>query len=239
MDEQNILITGGTKGIGRELVTFYSKKCNIVFFFYKNSEDLCKELENTYDNVKGYKVDVANHDECEKIINTILNKYNKIDILINNAGILLNKKLMDMVSNEWVQIINTNLVSLFNITKYVLPIMKAQKYGRIINISSISGLKGYSGQTAYSSSKMGIIGFTKSLAKEVGSYNILVNSISPGFIETEILKNINEDYRNNIKNQIHVKKFGNVNEISNVVNMLIESQYITGENIIIDGGLIN
>jgi 3-oxoacyl-[acyl-carrier protein] reductase len=234
----NILITGGTKGIGKELVIFFSNHFENVFFFYKNSVDLSKELETKYKNCQGYKVDVSDTISCETTINNIIKKYGSIDVLINNAGILMNKLFINTNINEWKNIIDTNLNSIYNVTKPIIMNMIEKKHGKIINISSISGTKGFSGQTAYSSSKMGIIGFTKSLSKEVGKYNILVNSISPGFIETDILENISEKYKETIIKQIPTRTFGNVNEISNTALMLIKSNYITGSNIIVDGGLI-
>ena len=234
----NILITGGTRGIGEELVIHYSKKYENVFFTYINSDEKCIFLEKKYKNIKGFKLDITDYKLVEETIKNIIKKYN-INVLINNAGILLNKKLIDLSYEEWMSVINTNLTSIFNITKNILPNMIENNYGRIINISSISGLKGFSGQTAYSSSKMGIIGFTKSLSKEVGKYNILVNSISPGFIETDMLNNINSNYIEKIKKEIPLKNFSKKNEIVKLINMLIETEYITGENIIIDGGLIN
>ena len=174
------------------------------------------------------------------MIKQIISEFEKIDVLVNNAGITRDMLLMRMKESDFTDVIDVNLVGTFNITKNVIPYMMKQKNGRIINISSVVGITGNAGQTNYSASKAGIIGFTKSLAKEVGSRNILVNAVAPGFIQTDMTDILKDEIKQELIKNIPLKRFGNATDVANVVKFLAseESSYITGQVINIDGGMV-
>ena len=174
------------------------------------------------------------------MIKQIISEFGKIDVLVNNAGITRDMLLMRMKESDFTDVIDVNLVGTFNITKNVIPYMMKQKNGRIINISSVVGITGNAGQTNYSASKAGIIGFTKSLAKEVGSRNILVNAVAPGFIQTDMTNILKDEIKQELIKNIPLKRFGNATDVANVVKFLAseESSYITGQVINIDGGMV-
>ena len=174
------------------------------------------------------------------MIKQIISEFEKIDVLVNNAGITRDMLLMRMKESDFTDVIDVNLVGTFNITKNVIPYMMKQKNGRIINISSVVGITGNAGQTNYSASKAGIIGFTKSLAKEVGSRNILVNAVAPGFIQTDMTNILKDEIKQELIKNIPLKRFGNATDVANVVKFLAseESSYITGQVINIDGGMV-
>ena len=171
---------------------------------------------------------------------TIKNEYGRLDILINNAGITKDMLLMRMKKEDFEQVIDTNLVGTFNVTKNVVPYMMKARSGRIINISSVVGISGNAGQTNYSASKAGIIGFTKSLAKEIASRNILVNAVAPGFIETNMTDVLKDDVKQEIAKNIPLKRMGTTQDVANVVKFLAsdDSSYITGQVINVDGGML-
>ena len=174
------------------------------------------------------------------MVKDIIEEFNHIDILVNNAGITKDMLLMRMKKEDFESVIGVNLVGTFNITKNVIPYMMKNRSGRIINVSSVVGISGNAGQTNYSASKAGIIGFTKSLAKEVGSRNILVNAVAPGFIETQMTDVLKEEVKEEISKTIPLKRMGTVEDVANVVKFLAskDSSYITGQVINIDGGML-
>ncbi|GAB6282343.1 MAG: 3-oxoacyl-[acyl-carrier-protein] reductase [Ignavibacterium sp.] len=237
------LVTGGTKGIGKALVyNLASFGCKVVFTFQSSNDEAKKIEEDCFK--KGYEVfsfqaDATSFLEAEKSINFVLEKFNALDILINNAGITKDNLLLRMSEEDFDKVINANLKSVFNYTKTALKPMLNQKYGKIINITSVVGLIGNPGQSNYAASKAGIIGFTKSIAKEVASRNINVNAIAPGFIETEMTDKLNDKQKEAIFNLIPMKKLGKANDIANVVAFLASdySEYITGQVISVDGGI--
>lgn len=242
--KQIAFITGATRGIGKQIaITLAKEGYNIAINYRKENEELKETKEQIESNnveclaVQG---DVSNFEDTEKMVKQIIEKYGKIDVLVNNAGITKDMLLMRMKKEDFENVIDVNLVGTFNITKNVIPYMMKQKSGRIINISSVVGISGNAGQTNYSASKAGIIGFTKSLAKEVGSRNILVNAVAPGFIETQMTENLKEEMKQEISKTIPLKRMGKAEDVANVVKFLAspDSSYITGQVINIDGGML-
>ncbi len=237
-------ITGGTRGIGKQIaITLAKEGYDIAINYRKENEDL-KDTKQKIEmqNVKCFTVqgDVSNFDDAERMVKEILEKFNKIDVLVNNAGITKDMLLMRMKKEDFESVIDVNLVGTFNITKNVIPCMMKNRNGRIINVSSVVGISGNAGQSNYSASKAGIIGFTKSLAKEVGSRNILVNAVAPGFIETQMTDILKDELKEEIIKTIPLRKMGTVQDVANVVKFLAsdDSSYITGQVINIDGGML-
>jgi 3-oxoacyl-[acyl-carrier protein] reductase len=190
------VITGATRGIGKGIAITFAKNGAQIAFTYSNSEEKARELETELESfgvkAKGYKSDAANYNAAEKLINEVVAEFGTVDVLVNNAGITRDTLLMRMSEQQWDEVINANLKSVFNLTKAVQrPMLKAKK-GSIINMSSVVGIKGNAGQSNYAASKAGIIGFTKSIALELGSRNIRSNAIAPGFIETEMTAALDE-----------------------------------------------
>lgn len=237
-------ITGATRGIGRQIaITLAKEGFDIAINYRKENEDLIETKKMVEDQkVKCFTVqgDVSSFEDSERMVNDIIEEFNHIDILVNNAGITKDMLLMRMKKEDFESVIGVNLVGTFNITKNVIPYMMKNRSGRIINVSSVVGISGNAGQTNYSASKAGIIGFTKSLAKEVGSRNILVNAVAPGFIETQMTDVLKEEVKEEISKTIPLKRMGTVEDVSNVVKFLAskDSSYITGQVINIDGGML-
>lgn len=238
------LITGATRGIGKQIaITLAKQGYNIALNYRKENEELentKKEIEEIGVQVLAVKGDVANFEECENFVKQIIERFGQIDVLVNNAGITKDMLLMRMKKEDFEQVIDTNLVGTFNVTKNVVPYMMKARSGRIINISSVVGISGNAGQTNYSASKAGIIGFTKSLAKEIASRNILVNAVAPGFIETNMTDVLKDDVKQEIAKNIPLKRMGTVQDVANVVKFLAsdDSSYITGQVINVDGGML-
>ncbi len=237
-------ITGATRGIGKSIALKLASCGYDIAINYRTENDDLTELLN---EIKGFNVrciavcgDVSDFEACTNMIKQIISGFGKIDVLVNNAGITRDMLLMRMKESDFTDVINVNLVGTFNITKNVIPYMMKQKNGRIINISSVVGITGNAGQTNYSASKAGIIGFTKSLAKEVGSRNILVNAVAPGFIQTDMTNILKDEIKQELIKNIPLKRFGNATDVANVVKFLAseESSYITGQVINIDGGMV-
>ena len=230
------IVTGASRGIGRAVAKSLAKKDYIVIANYNKSEKEAIELKNEFNNIDIFKADVSKREEVKQLVEYTLNKYKKIDILVNNAGIDSQQLFQDITDEDWQNVINTNLYSAFCVTQEVLPNMLHNKNGCIINISSIWGLVGASCESIYSISKAGIDAMTKSLAKELGPSNIRVNSIAPGFIDTDMNKKYSIDDINNIKHDIPLQKIGKPEDIAKCVNWLIEDEFTTGQVIAIDGG---
>ena len=242
--KKTALITGATRGIGKQIaITLAQAGYDIAINYRKENEDLKntkQEIEQTGAKCLTLQGDVSNYEDCEKIAKEIIEEYGIIDVLVNNAGITKDTLLMRMKKEDFEDVININLVGTFNMTKNIIPYMMKNRTGRIINISSVVGISGNAGQANYAASKAGIIGFTKSLAKEVGSRNILVNSIAPGFIETAMTDVLKEEIKEEISKTIPLKRMGKAQDVANVVKFLAseESSYITGQVIHVDGGML-
>lgn len=238
------LITGATRGIGKQIALTLAKEgYDIAINYRTENEDLKntkKEIEEN--NVKCLAVqgDVSSFEDCERFVKEVIEKYEKIDVLVNNAGITKDTLLMRMKKEDFESVIDVNLVGTFNVTKNVINHMMKVRSGRIINISSVVGVAGNAGQTNYSASKAGIIGFTKSLAKEVASRGILVNAVAPGFIETSMTDVLKEDIKEEIAKSIPLRRMGCSQDVANVVKFLVseDSSYITGQVINVDGGML-
>lgn len=245
MEENKIaLITGATRGIGKQIaITLANSGFDIVINYRKENKDLedtKKEIEEAGRKCLAVQGDVSNYEDCERFIKEAIEKFGKIDVLVNNAGITRDNLLMRMKKEDFQDVLNVNLVGTFNVTKNVIPYMMKARNGRIVNISSVVGIAGNAGQTNYSASKAGIIGFTKSLAKEVASRNILVNAVAPGFIETNMTDVLKDEIKENIAKSIPLKRMGKAEDVANVVKFLAskESSYITGQVINVDGGML-
>ena len=237
-----IVVTGASRGIGREIAKELAKNGNTVIANYNKSEEqaikLKQELENENTKIDIYKADVSKREEVKQMVQTVIEKYGKIDILINNAGISESKLFTDVSDEDWQRMINNNLYSAFCVTQEVIPNMIHNKNGCIINISSIWGMVGASCETVYSVAKAGIDAMTKSLAKELGPSNIRINSIAPGIIDTDMNKNLSKDDIETIKGEIPLEKIGKTKDIYRCVKWLIEDEYTTGQIISINGGWV-
>lgn len=238
------LITGATRGIGKQIaLTLADEGYDIALNYRKEDENLIntkKEIEEKNVKCLAVKGDISNFEDTEKLVEEVIKEYGKIDVLVNNAGITKDMLLVRMKKEDFESVIDVNLVGTFNVTKNVISYMMKARSGRIINISSVVGVAGNSGQTNYSASKAGIIGFTKSLAKEVASRNILVNAIAPGFIETNMTDVLKDEVKEEIAKNIPLKRMGNTQDVANVVKFLAseDSAYITGQVINVDGGMV-
>lgn len=238
------LITGGTRGIGKEIAyTLAEENYDIIINYRTENEELMKlkkEIEQKRVRCLLLKGDVSNFEDCKKLVEEAINRMNHIDVLVNNAGITKDMLLMRMKPEDFNEVINVNLIGTFNMTKNVINYMMKERKGRIINVSSVVGISGNAGQTNYASSKAGIIGFTKSLAKEVASRNILVNAIAPGFIQTDMTNILKENVKDEIAKTIPLKRMGTAKDVANVVKFLVseDSSYITGQVIQVDGGML-
>ena len=238
------LVTGGTTGIGKAIAQELAKSGFNIAINYRTETEEMQELKKEIEanNVKCLfvKADISKFEETEKMAKEIIENFEKIDILVNNAGVTKDGLIMRMKEDAFKQVIDINLVGTFNVTRNIVPYMVKQRSGRIINIASVVGIVGNAGQSNYSASKAGIIGFTKSLAKELSSRNILVNAVAPGFIETKMTDILNETVKESILSQIPLGRMGTPSEVANVVKFLSEedSSYITGQVINIDGGMV-
>jgi 3-oxoacyl-[acyl-carrier protein] reductase len=240
MKDKIILITGANRGIGHNILKKISNNGYTVIGTSRSEsglENISNTLENT--NGEGMIMDVTNQESIDQAVSNIKEKYGVIYGLVNNAGITQDNLLMRMTDKEWSSVIDTNLTSLYRVTKSVVKDMMKARVGRIINIGSIVGLMGNAGQSNYSATKAGLLGFTKSLARELSSRNINVNSVSPGFIETDMTKALSSDQIEALTKNIPLGRIASPEEVSNVINFLLsdESSYITGENINVNGGL--
>ena len=235
-----VIVTGASRGIGKEIAKELAKKEYTVIANYNKSEkqaqELKEELEKENIKIDIFKADVSKRSEAQKLVEYTINKYGKIDVLINNAGISQIKEFTQITDEDWNNMINTNLNSVFYMTQETCKNMIHNKNGCIINISSIWGVVGASCEVHYSVSKAGIDAMTKSLAKEMGPSNIRINSIAPGIINTEMNRNLSEEEINNIKEEIPLEKIGKTKDIEKCVEWLIEDEYTTGQIISINGG---
>ncbi|MEZ4721902.1 MAG: 3-oxoacyl-[acyl-carrier-protein] reductase [Flavobacteriales bacterium] len=244
LENQVAIVTGATRGIGRSIAELFADNGATVVFTYVSSDDKAKALEADLlakgVKAKGYKFDVANYVDCENMINDVVKEFERIDVVVNNAGITRDTLLMRMSEEQWDEVINTNMKSVFNMTKAVQRTMLKQRSGSIINMSSVVGVKGNAGQSNYSASKAGILGFTKSIALELGSRNIRCNAIAPGFIETEMTGVLDENMVQQWRDAIPLKRGGTPEDVANLALFLAStmSAYITGQVINVDGGML-
>lgn len=242
--EQVVVITGGTAGIGKSIAEQFASLGAKTYLLGSNeergfeAEKAIKQTTNS-DTVYFFKVDVANNQEVQQVIDEIVQKEGSLDVLVNNAGMTKDNLLMKMSEEDWDRVLNVNLKSVYNTCKAAIrPMMKAKK-GKIINISSVIGLTGNAGQVNYAASKSGMIGVTKSLAKELASRNICVNCIAPGFIQTRMTADLSDNLKDSILGSIPLRRMGFPDEIANAVIFLAGKQanYITGQVLTIDGGM--
>ena len=245
MEERKVaFITGGSRGIGKEVaLKFADNGYNIVINYVSDKTDV-EKLEKEFSE-KGVetlilKADVTNGEEIENLVKQVIEKFGKIDVLVNNAGITRDNLLMRMSEEEFDKVIEVNLKGTYIVTKSVIKYMMKKRNGSIINLSSVVGVAGNAGQANYSASKAGIIGFTKSIAKELASRNIRANAVAPGFIETDMTAVLSDEIKENIHNQIPLKRIGSAKEVANLIYFLgsEESSYITGQVINVDGGMV-
>ena len=236
MSRENIFVSGASRGIGKEIAINFAKKGFNVVGTSRSDFDFNLDL----DNLKPIKLDITNRDDVHDCFDWLKSKNLLPDILVNNAGITSDQLFIRMKDEEWDNVIETNLTGTFNLSKVFIKNMIKNKFGRIINITSISGLMGNPGQVNYSSSKAALTGFTKSLAKEVGSRNITVNSVAPGYIQTDMTSFLEDEIRMNIIKNIPLGRIGKVDDVSELVMFLAsdEASYITGQTISVDGGLL-
>ncbi|MFT7820239.1 3-oxoacyl-[acyl-carrier-protein] reductase [Bacillus siamensis] len=243
-NEKTAVVTGASRGIGRAIALDLAKNgCNVVVN-YSGSEakanEVVDEIKSLGRNAIAVKADVSNSEEVQNMMKEAVAEFSSIDILVNNAGITKDNLLMRMKENEWDDVININLKGVFNCTKAVTRQMMKQRSGRIINVSSIVGVSGNPGQANYVAAKAGVIGLTKSSAKELASRNITVNAIAPGFISTDMTDKLSKEVQDEMLKQIPLARFGDPSDISSVVTFLASegSRYMTGQTLHIDGGMV-
>ena len=244
LENKTALITGATRGIGKGIAEVFAKQGANVAFTYSSSVEaatsLEKELQSLGVKAKGYQSNAANFDAAQQLAKDVLEEFGSIDILVNNAGITKDNLLLRISEDDFDKVIEINLKSVFNLTKAVIRPMMKQRKGSIINMSSIVGVKGNAGQTNYAASKAGIIGFTKSVALELGSRNVRCNAIAPGFIETEMTAALPEATVESWREAIPLKRGGSPEDIANACVFLASdmSAYITGQTLNVDGGML-
>tara|TARA_B110000027_G_C16044178_1_gene266844 strand:- start:228 stop:974 length:747 start_codon:yes stop_codon:yes gene_type:complete len=244
LEDKTAIITGGSRGIGKGIAMIFAQHGANVAFTYSSSvesaKSLVKELRNYGVKVKSYQSNAANYKESQDLVENVLKDFGSIDVLVNNAGITKDNLLMRMGEEDFDKVIEVNLKSVFNMTKAVQRTMLKQRKGSIINMSSVVGVKGNAGQSNYAASKAGIIGFSKSIAIELGSRNIRSNVIAPGFIETEMTAKLEEKTVDIWRNAIPLKRGGSPEDIANACVFLASdlSAYITGQTLNVDGGML-
>ena len=244
LENKTSIITGASRGIGKGIALSFAQHGSNIAFTYNNSVDAAKELESELIKLgvkaKGYKSNAADFDQAQELIDHILKDFETVDVLVNNAGITKDNLLMRIVEEDFDKVIEVNLKSVFNMTKAIQRIFLKKRFGSLIHMSSVVGLKGNSGQSNYAASKAGIIGFSKSIALELGSRNIRSNVVAPGFIETEMTNLLAEDILKKWIEGIPLKRGGNVEDVANACLFLASdlSKYITGQVLQVDGGML-
>ncbi len=240
LESKVAFITGGASGIGAGIAKKFIQEGTRVIICDVDAETGTKTAQQIGGNIHFYKMDISDEGEVKKTVETVINEFSRIDILINNAGITKDRLLLRMTKQDWESVIGINLTGTFLVTKTIMRYMIKQRYGRIINIASVVGLIGNPGQANYAASKAGIIGFTKSCAKELAGRNITVNAIAPGFIETRMTENIPDEIKQNYLKLIPLRRFGLPEDVANLALFLSSDQasYITGQVVCLDGGLV-
>lgn len=241
---KNAIVTGGSRGIGRAIALALAKcGANVAVNYTSNqaaAEEVVKEIEALGVGAMAIKADVSKGEEVENLVKEVLNQFGSIDILINNAGITRDNLIIRMTEKDFEEVIDTNLKGAFNCTKWVSKVMIKQKSGKIINVSSVVGIIGNAGQSNYAAAKAGLIGFTKSMAKELSKRGITVNAVAPGYIETEMTASLPEKAKEEFINNIPLGRTGKPQDVANTILFLASeySDYITGQVIHIDGGMV-
>ena len=237
-------ISGATRGIGRDIALELAKEGYTIALNYRTENEALENLKKEISEigVECYPVqgDVSKAEDSERMTKEIIEHFEQIDVLVNNAGITKDNLILRMKEEEFTDVINVNLVGTFNITKNVIKYMTKKRYGKIINLSSVVGISGNAGQSNYAASKAGIIGFTKSIAKELASRNITANAVAPGFIQTDMTNVLKDEIKEAIEGTIPLKRLGTAEDVAKVVKFLAseESSYITGQVINVDGGML-
>lgn len=238
------LVTGGSRGIGRSIVKHLAENGADVAFTYRSRKEeadtLVTEVQSLGRKAAAFQSDAANTAQSNDVVQAVIKEFGRLDILVNNAGVTKDGLLMRMSEQDWDDVITTNLKSVFNFTKAACRQMMGQQAGKIVNISSVVGIIGNAGQSNYVASKAGVVGFTKSMAKELASRNIQVNAIAPGFIETEMTEKLNEKQKEGILGIIPMKRMAKPEEVAKVVCFLAsdDAGYITGQTLCVDGGMV-
>ncbi len=244
LQDKVALVTGGSRGIGKSIALALADEGADVALTYKSAssaaDEIVKRIKAKGRKAKAYQSDAKSFAEATKVVEAVLKEFQRIDILVNNAGITKDNLLMRMSEADWDEVIDTNLKSAFNFSKAVCRQMIAQREGRIINISSVAGLVGNAGQANYSAAKAGMIGLTKSLAKELASRNIQVNAVAPGFVDTDMTRKLTDQQKEAVLTMVPLKRTAKSEEIANVVVFLATpaSSYVTGQVLCVDGGMI-
>lgn len=244
LKDKNIIVTGATRGIGKEIAITLAQNGANIAINYRNYNDEIEQLINSIKEfgveVIAVKCDVSKAEEVDNFISEVKNHFSSIDVLVNNAGITKDGLLLRMKEEDFNSVLDVNLKGTFNTTKSISPIMIKQKHGKIINISSVVGIVGNAGQCNYAASKAGVIGFSKSVARELASRNINVNVVAPGYIDTDMTKGLSDKVKDEILKSIPMKKMGDPKEVANLVLFLSSnlSDYITGQVINVDGGMV-
>ena len=244
LSNKSALVTGGSRGIGRSIVEQLAESGAVVAFTYRSrkeeADSLVAELQSKGRKAVAYQSDAANTAQAHEVVQSVIKDFGRLDILVNNAGITKDGLLMRMSEQDWDDVISTNLKSVFNFTKAACRQMMSQQGGKIINISSVVGMIGNAGQSNYVASKAGVIGFTKSIAKEIASRNVQVNAVAPGFIETDMTEKLNEKQKEAILGIIPMKRMAKPEEVAKIVCFLAseDANYITGQTLCVDGGMV-
>ncbi|UCC12735.1 MAG: 3-oxoacyl-[acyl-carrier-protein] reductase [candidate division WOR-3 bacterium] len=240
MEGKNALITGAARGIGAGVAALFARQGARVYISDVDADAGAKAIADTDGDIRFMEMDVSDENSVKQVVDQILDESQKIDILVNNAGITNDKLLLRMTTEDWSRVLSINLTGTFLVTKAVMRGMIKQRFGRIVNIASVVGLIGNAGQANYAASKAGIIGFTKSCAKELAGRNITVNAIAPGFIETRMTEGLPEEVKQEYLKVIPLGRFGQVDDVAHLALFLAsdQSSYITGQVFCVDGGMV-